>query len=169
MKIFQFKLLLMLSIQIICGSEFILPSFTISLQHPDKLEIENLQLLKQLSKALFDGNYVQAELIFNNGCNINSMNEYGTTLLHLAIDKHDIRAVKFLLEHDAYLVTQDNDGQTPLHLAVMENNTEIVALLLQCGHKKMLHIKNNAGCTPLNYAWDVDMKNLLQAKNLEQE
>lgn len=169
MKKVKFKLLGMLSMIIICAPELVLPSFKISLEHPHDLELKNLQLLKQLTKAIFDSNYDQAEQIFNKGCNINNINEYGTTLLHLAVDKHDTRAVKFLLEHGAYLSTQDNDGQTPLHLAVFENNIEIVKLILEFGDKKILNIKNNKGRTPLHYEWDLDITNLLQAKNLEQE
>lgn len=152
MKKTTLKLLFMFNIYAISSTEFILPSFKISLEHPDAWELKNLELLYQLSKALVNSQYDQAELIYNKGCDINSISEYGTTLLHLAVDKHDLKAVRFLLNHGADLAVQDTMGQTPLHIAVIQNNIEIVRLLLELSDRKIVRMKNNEGQTALHLA-----------------
>jgi ankyrin repeat protein len=56
--------------------------------------------------------------------------EFGTTLLHQAIEFFNIDAMKILLEDGAYLGVYNADGETPLMCAVMNGNAEAVRLLL---------------------------------------
>ncbi|MCB1828086.1 MAG: ankyrin repeat domain-containing protein, partial [Coxiellaceae bacterium] len=56
------------------------------------------------------------------------------TLLHDAVLKHHIGLVKLLLETSPESVNiVDNDGNTPLALAVINNHTKVATLLLQHG------------------------------------
>jgi ankyrin repeat protein len=59
-----------------------------------------------------------------------------------------------LLQRGANANASDNDGHTPLHLAIMEGNLEIVAELVAAG--AMGDQKTEAGLTALDMAICID-------------
>lgn len=80
----------------------------------------------------------------------------GRNFLHVAVKHERIEVVKYVIEEGMllqYLLTnqQDNDGNTPLHLAVRNHHLGIVRLLLKV---KKLHklVRNSWGMTPLDLA-----------------
>jgi len=64
-----------------------------------------------------------------------------------AIRQRDVIKVKAVLEGGTDVNAKDKSGQTPLHLAANEPNTEIIALLLTKGAN--VNATNNIGWTPL--------------------
>lgn len=58
--------------------------------------------------------------------------------------------ITYLLQNGANPNVTNNKGNTPLHGAAKQNNSEVVDLLL--ASKSCPHQKNNAGQTPLHYA-----------------
>jgi len=69
--------------------------------------------------------------------------------------------VKALLKENPKLVfSEDNFGQTPLIIAVGQNNKDMTALLL--ANKAKINAKNNDGSTPLQAALWQDRKNMAE-------
>ena len=60
--------------------------------------------------------------------------EFGSSLLHHAIEFFNIDAVKILLADGAYLDVYNAAGETPLMCAITNGNAEAVRLLLACPH-----------------------------------
>lgn len=91
---------------------------------------------------------------------INSANEDGNTLLHLAVQQHDLELVNILINKKPNVNFQNSRGNTPLHLAAWELNSidlvhqqledirAIVVVLLDKGSR--INIRNNYERTPLD-------------------
>ena len=59
-----------------------------------------------------------AKTLVNHGCNVDSPNSDGTTLLHRAIEHGDEFAATFLIQNGANVGARtDTTGETPLHIA----------------------------------------------------
>nr|XP_024216140.1 uncharacterized protein LOC106692892 [Halyomorpha halys] len=74
-------------------------------------------------------------------------NVNGVTPLHVA---SDISIVKILLGMDSVIDAKDNEGRTPLMLAIKNLKPEIVTFLLYSGAN--LNVKDSQNFTPLHYA-----------------
>jgi len=62
----------------------------------------------------------------------------------------DASKIKYLIERGADVEAKDNNGNTPLHLAVWSNHIETAKLLIERGAD--LEAKNKYGQTPLDWA-----------------
>ena len=105
-------------------------------------------MILALKKKFFD----QAELLLNNGMDINFKTKEGKTALIHFSEKGDKASFKFLVKHNADLNAQDNLGNSALHYAAKSGHVEIVAALLKKGAKT--NIKNKKKLTPYNVARD---------------
>ena len=67
------------------------------------------------------------------------LNVEGEPLLQLAIDKKigqpNLQIVKKLIDYGANIETQDMNGRSPFHLALLQRNDEIIKFLLMYGAK----------------------------------
>lgn len=66
--------------------------------------------------------------------------------------------VRLLIAHGADPNKQDSNGNTVLHMLVINNNIEMFKLLVE--HKVNLNIKNNQGFTPLTLAAELGHKEI---------
>jgi ankyrin repeat protein len=82
---------------------------------------------------------------------INTQNKWGETPLQLAVKNADITLTEYLLKHNARQDITDNNGNTPLHIALsdssLSNNNAIFLLLIN--DQPNLNIQNKQGLTPL--------------------
>lgn len=63
----------------------------------------------------------------------------GNSVYHLALDKNDIAALKFIQQFKSDVNVKNEEGMTPLHKAAMKaNDTEILKYLVSIGAKKNL-------------------------------
>lgn len=79
----------------------------------------------------------------------------GQTFLHVAIEKEHPLVVGSWYHHKSFasiINAQDNDGNSPLHLAAMVGNQWIFYILIQ-NRQVQLDLVNNIGQTPLDIAW----------------
>lgn len=76
----------------------------------------------------------------------------GDTPLIDAVQKHDARRVRTLLERGANVNQQEYDGATALHWAAYVDDPGIMAVLLEAGAK--VNLANEFGITPLMQACD---------------
>lgn len=68
-----------------------------------------------------------------------------------AINAGDLNTVRYIIDnHPEYLEITDLEDNTPLYLAILSNNQNIIAYLLEKGAD--VTIKDAAGNTPLHYA-----------------
>lgn len=65
---------------------------------------------------------------------INILSQRGRSPLHCACAKGHLEVVIFLLHHEADILVEDEDGNTPLHIAVENRQTHIVQQLLEHGN-----------------------------------
>lgn len=105
--------------------------------------------------AAFEFPGVLEDLLTKTQINVNCTTSDGAIVLHFAtLDYLD--SVKVLLKHDADLLKQDSDGNTPIHLAANHNaDTTIMSLLLKKA-KGPLTAKDECGRTALMIAVESD-------------
>lgn len=95
-----------------------------------------------LRAAMAKGNTEILELLLSAGANPEVTNNYGDTLLHTAANKGDIDSVKALSRY-ANIDAQNENGHTPLHIALIGKKVAVMTHLLSCGANGT--IPNNDG------------------------
>ncbi|CAB0035092.1 unnamed protein product [Trichogramma brassicae] len=117
--------------------------------------------------ALVKGHMRLAGLLLRNGSDPNLANRWGSTPLHTICMRNndDDELARMLFElsdvkyHPLKIDTQNNKGQTPLHLALLNENQRVTELLLRAGADP--NIVNEDRCHPLHIIcktfWYVDM------------
>ncbi|KAL5059360.1 hypothetical protein RYX36_030965 [Vicia faba] len=78
----------------------------------------------------------------------------GRSPLHWAAYKGYADTIRLLLFRDTSQGRQDKDGCTPLHWAALRGHSEACAVLVHAGIKEELMVKDNAGFTPVQLAYD---------------
>ncbi|KAF4635790.1 hypothetical protein G7Y89_g2312 [Cudoniella acicularis] len=79
------------------------------------------------------------EILFNAGSDIDAVDDFGRTALHLSLNadarrKSTSALPKLLLEHGANPMATDNAGNTPLHLIHLQSDSQsLIELLLEHG------------------------------------
>jgi serine/threonine-protein phosphatase 6 regulatory ankyrin repeat subunit B len=124
------------------------------------IDIKNAQEFTPLHFAvLSDRNNIVRFFITQNPESINTAGFYGRTALHFASDWGNLEMVKMLVEAGAKIDIQDNEGNTPLHKVIIQDNTnfEVVQMLVKAGAP--IDIQNNNGSTPLYVAAGKDDNN----------
>ena len=109
---------------------------------------------KQLCTAAWDGNVEAVKKFVNLGAMVNEPNGRETAL-HFACFRGHLSVVNYLItQASADVDLQNNEGNTPLHYAIMgthENYLAIVKYLIEQGGAEV-NLQNNEGNTPLHYA-----------------
>jgi len=125
------------------------------------------------------------ELFLANGANINDKNSTGSTPLHILVCTNNIFAsfyldgpnyssrdtdtlislLKLLLKKGASINAQDDNGDTPLHLAVETQHEEVILVLLSNNCDTSL--VNKANQTPLALAMTIRQCNTMIIAMLE--
>ncbi|WP_394420791.1 ankyrin repeat domain-containing protein [Tenacibaculum mesophilum] len=78
-------------------------------------------------------------LLDNNGLNLTQLQANKNTLFHIAVEKNNIDLLKKINTLKIDVNAKNNEGLTPLHLAVMQaNNTDVIKYLLSIGAKKSI-------------------------------
>ena len=90
-----------------------------------------------------------ATYMFDNGYNIDKINNLlstGSTLLIKTIKKNNLHIAKLLLKYGADINIKNKDGKTPLDIAKLKNNNEMIELI-----ESLLNVnkKDQLGETPL--------------------
>ena len=63
-------------------------------------------------------------VLLQESCNINITSNDKSTALHLAVHRGNSKVVERLVGFGSDLNTQDKDGDTPLHLALMKESAD---------------------------------------------
>ncbi|CAG2238006.1 unnamed protein product [Mytilus edulis] len=161
-----------------CFSEFGETPLCIAVK-TDQIDMVDLLLKNEaqtkLHEALRKNDLEQLKSNIQAG-NIDSKTKSGLTVLHYAILLDDVKAVKVLFRHEFYendmcsvptpnVSIVENNGLTAVHLAVINNNVDILYLLLL--NKADLNICDNSNRTPLHYTTSESATKLLLAYNTQ--
>ncbi|CAI9104174.1 OLC1v1002800C1 [Oldenlandia corymbosa var. corymbosa] len=84
----------------------------------------------------------------------------GRSPLHWAAYKGYCDTIRLLLFRDADQGRQDKEGCTPLHWAALRGNAEACTVLVHTGTKEELLIKDKAGFTPIQLAFDKGQRHI---------
>ena len=103
-----------------------------------------------LHKAAANNRYKTAEVLLNNGADVNAKNKYGWTPLHLAALNNASATAEVLLKQGADVNAKDKYGFTPLHDAAEKDASATAEVLLEQGAD--VNAKDNDGFTPLHRA-----------------
>nr|6MWQ_A Chain A, DARPin, Muscle-type aldolase chimeric fusion [synthetic construct]6MWQ_B Chain B, DARPin, Muscle-type aldolase chimeric fusion [synthetic construct]6MWQ_C Chain C, DARPin, Muscle-type aldolase chimeric fusion [synthetic construct]6MWQ_D Chain D, DARPin, Muscle-type aldolase chimeric fusion [synthetic construct] len=88
---------------------------------------------KKLLEAARAGQDDEVRILMANGADVNALDRFGLTPLHLAAQRGHLEIVEVLLKCGADVNAADLWGQTPLHLAATAGHLEIVEVLLKYG------------------------------------
>jgi ankyrin repeat protein len=116
------------------------------------LEVNDPQDHTPLLKALIARNTIVAEYLLKNGAKLDANNALHETA---RLGSADRDVIGFLLRHGANLDNTDEEGNTPLHVAILSNQRVVAKYLITRGAN--LDILNRAGISPLGLA--IERKN----------
>lgn len=135
------------------------PDINVNIPDPSDNGSENTPLMLAISED-YVVEFVQR--LLDKGANVNARNAYEETALTMAVSdaKMDINIVRLLLDKGADIITQDENGWTPLILATMNSHVEVVKLLLERGANK--EIKDKVGKTALDHATETGNDELIE-------
>jgi ankyrin len=104
-----------------------------------------------LQWAASHGNISMAELLLENGADINWVGMFFHTALHYATIADKPNMVRWLLDKGAE-VTVNGDRRNPLHIASVRGNLTIVKYLVDRGNRFQMEAEDNFHFTPLSLA-----------------
>lgn len=118
----------------------------------DDSKVDSSNIIEKLKSELQHHHVNMYNAWKESGFDINANSFNGSNLLCLASGSGCVKVVEFLIEKDANVNIQDNEGKTSLHLAVIipGQNTYIAKVLLDKGAE--INIQDNEGRTPLHLA-----------------
>ncbi len=98
--------------------------------------------------------------------NIDKKNGGGYTLLHKAVSEEYPEMVQYLLQHGASVDVETEIGDSPLHIACANGNTQIIQLLLNSNTVKVNALRVLDRITPLHILAGKNPKNKQPQKQL---
>jgi HEAT repeat protein len=101
-----------------------------------------------LHQAVLEGNIEMVRALLPT-VYVNTPDDQGNTLLHLAVSQDDLELVKILIEAKADIHAKNIAGITPLQLADQKGNTQIIAALAAVGRNPMSLVQ-------LLFYWDYE-------------
>ena len=111
-------------------------------------------------KKVYENDFETFKDMVNKLDNINIVNKYGWTLLHITIRRDRRDMVAFLLEQGADINMTDAVGWTPLMEAIMDDMPDLVVFLVEKGADKT--IANQRGATAPMLAQKFGRANMYQ-------
>lgn len=135
----------------------------------DDSKIDSSSIIEKLKSELQQHHVNMYNAWEESGFDINSNSFDGSNLLCLASGSGCVKVVELLIEKDANVNIRDNEGKTPLHLAVIipGQNTYIAKVLLNKGAE--INIQDNEGKTPLHLAASYVVSSFLGTQETKDE
>ena len=116
---------------------------------PELVNVTNKYDMTPLFWAAELGSLELAELLLENGAQVNVSSPIFGTSLHRAVFRDHFKMAKYLLDKGAQTTAQNSTG-TALHTAAIKGNLDIARLLIENGAD--VNAVNQSGETPLFYA-----------------
>lgn len=130
------------------------------MEHKASLEVQNNSGETPLIRAIKNNyNTDVAEVLMNNGANVNSKDFSGSMPLHYAVEQGNEDLTRLCIKFGANVSVPDKDGNTPLHLSVFKGNINTARILIE--HGATVNEKNQNEDTPLLCAFHTSTVNPL--------
>jgi ankyrin repeat protein len=100
-----------------------------------------------------DSDYIKA-IINKDPTRINSKDEYGNSLLHLAVREGNVDIIKYLVSEGANVNSRNIADEAPIHIAANSGNLDVVIQLISNGAD--INVKDSIGNTSLHDAVEND-------------
>jgi ankyrin repeat protein len=117
-------------------------------KHPEHINARGGRMVTPLVAALRGEHFEVAELLHQNGANVDVRDDSENTPLRQA--SRDLDTVRWLLNHKAEVNAQGFNGYTPLHNAAYNGQLQASQMLIE--HNADIHVRNAFGMTPLHDA-----------------
>jgi ankyrin repeat protein len=121
----------------------------LAVKHPEHVNARGGLLGSPLGAALYREHFEVAELLHEHGADVNARGKRESTLLQMT-SLYEVDAARWLLNHGADVNVQSDMGLTPLHIAAMVGQSEMVQMLL--GHNADIHAQTDRGEVALHLA-----------------
>lgn len=96
--------------------------------------------LKIVNELIRNGaKMIRSQVIVKQGGGVQNQMTTPMTTLHTAVELQDLQLIECLLEHGACQLTWDNNGLTPLHVAVSKHLLESLRVLLENNRSSKVH------------------------------
>lgn len=143
-----------------------------------KQKVEQPQHVKDLISAIMQNDAVKLQSLLKSAAKTHKFNlnkpidEFGTTLLHVAAMHGKITAVETLIANNAKVDAKDIDGNTPLHRAAAGRHGDHIDTVIELlNNDADVNAQNNLGETPIHIASkkaSIDMiETLLEEDNID--
>lgn len=108
------------------------------------LDLKDYAEATLLHAACHSGNLPAVKHLFGKGLSLTALTKYNETLIHYAVSSGNPALIQWLVDTQQIDInTQDRSGETALHRAAAQNNSELVELLIRNGADST--IENNKG------------------------
>lgn len=97
----------------------------------------------------YGGSMAVAKALRSTGVDVNLLDRYGDTALHLAVN-YSVAKATLIIQAGANINARDNAGNTPLHRAVRRNMKDVVVMLVAMGADTT--IRNYTSLLPIDLA-----------------
>jgi hypothetical protein len=119
-------------------------------KHPEHINARGGRMWSPLVAALRGKHFEVAELLHQNGADVNVCDPSENTLLRQASWNGVLDIMQWLLDHKADVNAQGTDGYAPLHCAAQRGHLQAFQMLIE--HNADIHVQNAFGMTPLHSA-----------------
>ncbi|XP_022326507.1 uncharacterized protein LOC111126282 [Crassostrea virginica] len=110
--------------------------------------MDEIRMVLRLFSSVYQSDLAEFKCLLKAGVDPNSTDCEGNSLMHIVIENGLYDMAEVLISHDNYNINQeDRNGQTPLMLAVILGEEEIIRLLVRAGAD--INEINNAGKSAL--------------------
>ena len=75
---------------------------------------------------------IKLNKLIEGNVDLNQKGYMGKTLLHIAVKLKDKKLMQMFINAGVYVDLADNNGTTPLHLAINSNRLDLVKILIDC-------------------------------------
>jgi ankyrin repeat protein len=119
-------------------------------KHPEHINAKGGQMVTPLVVALRWKHFEVAELLHQNGADVDVCDPSENTLLRRASRNGVLDIMQWLLDHKADVNAQGSGGYAPLHCAAQCGHLQAFQMLIE--HNADIHVQNAFGMTPLHSA-----------------
>ena len=121
---------------------------SVKLRHPAR----NSNFDLNLGLSLQRNDMPQVQRWYDEGADVNALDNSGQTFLYAAVFLNRLAHIKFLLQRRANVNVRNKDGNVPIEAAVFRSNLTVVRYLLERGASGRGRIRQGEDVTYLQYA-----------------